>query len=259
QTTAFTYQGRLVDNGNLANTSYDMQFKLFDAVSGGTQIGSTLTFDGTGSNPPAVFVSNGIFTVTLDFGTCAPAPCFKGNPRFLELAVRLHGGGSYTTLSPRQQITSTPYAMKPANLTFNAPFDDGAGTTFAASNSFAGDSAGMNTTPDAIPTNGSGKLNTFFGAGAGKLNVGGHDNAFYGYQAGQANTTGASNAFFGKGAGLRPASGMDNTFIGFNADFSSSNPAGGNNTLVGANTSVSSGVSGSTAIGANASVTQSNS
>src|SRR5262244_1085985 len=75
QTTAFTYQGRLVDNGNLANTSYDMQFKLFDALSGGNQIGATLTFDGTGSNPPAVLVSNGIFTVTLDFGTCSPAPC----------------------------------------------------------------------------------------------------------------------------------------------------------------------------------------
>src|SRR6476620_6910765 len=67
QTTAFTYQGKLVDNGNLANAAYDMQFKLFDAATNGNQIGATLTYDGTGSNPPVVSVSNGIFAVNLDF------------------------------------------------------------------------------------------------------------------------------------------------------------------------------------------------
>ena len=259
QSTAFTYQGRLVDNGNLANTSYDMQFKLFDALINGNQIGTTLTFDGTGSNPPAVAVTNGIFTIALDFGNCSPSPCFNGNPRFLEVAVRLHGNGSYTTLSPRQQITATPYAMKPANLTFNGSYDDGTGTTFSASNSFAGDSAGVNTTPDPNPTTVTGKLNAFFGAGAGKANLGGNKNAFFGYQAGQSNTNGSSNAFFGYQAGFRHVGGFDNTFIGFNADFSTANPTGGNNTLLGANTSVSSGVNLGTAIGANATVTQSNS
>src|SRR5512138_979987 len=118
QTTAFTYQGKLVDNGNLANTSYDMQFKLFDAASNGNQIGATLTFDGTGSNPPAVAVSNGSFAVNLDFGTCPPSSsCFDGSPRFLEVAVKPHGSGSYTPLSPRQTITTTPYAMKSLNAT----------------------------------------------------------------------------------------------------------------------------------------------
>ena len=39
QTTAFTYQGRLTTGGNPANGSYDFQFKLFDALSDGAQIG----------------------------------------------------------------------------------------------------------------------------------------------------------------------------------------------------------------------------
>src|ERR1044071_3836405 len=71
QSTAFTYQGKLIDNGNPANAAYDMQFKLFDASVNGNQIGATLTFDGVGSNPPSVSVSNGIFTVSLDFGGAA--------------------------------------------------------------------------------------------------------------------------------------------------------------------------------------------
>ncbi len=59
----------------------------------------------------SVAVSNGIFTVTLDFGTNA----FPGANRFLEIGVRPSGGGSFTTLSPRQQISSTPYAIRTLN------------------------------------------------------------------------------------------------------------------------------------------------
>jgi D-arabinose 1-dehydrogenase-like Zn-dependent alcohol dehydrogenase len=42
QTTAFTYQGKLTDNG-AAQSAYQMQFALFDALVGGSQIGGTLT------------------------------------------------------------------------------------------------------------------------------------------------------------------------------------------------------------------------
>src|SRR5262245_28594602 len=108
QGTAFTYQGKLTDSGNLANGQYDFQFKLFDALAAGTQLGTTQTVS-------TVTVSNGIFTVTLDFGVCAS--CFNGAARFLEIAVRPTGGGSFTTLSPRQPITSTPYALKSQNAT----------------------------------------------------------------------------------------------------------------------------------------------
>src|SRR5262245_52080823 len=83
QTTAITYQGKLSDNGAPANSTYDLQFKLFDAIAGGAQIGATLT-------KTTVQVTNGVFTVQLDFGVNA----FSGADRFLEIGVRPTGGGS---------------------------------------------------------------------------------------------------------------------------------------------------------------------
>ena len=106
QTSVFTYQGRLSDGGTPANGSYDLQFALFDSASAGTQIGSKQT----AANVP---VSAGVFTVPLDFGAAA----LPGADRFLEISVRLAGGGAFTTLSSRQQITSTPYAVRSANAT----------------------------------------------------------------------------------------------------------------------------------------------
>ena len=106
QTTAFNYQGRLTDGGNPANGSFQMQFKLFDALSGGSQIGSTL-------NDVAVTVTSGTFSARLDFG----APPFSGANRWLEIAVRRNSGESYVTLSPREQITSSPYAIKTLSAT----------------------------------------------------------------------------------------------------------------------------------------------
>ena len=101
QTTSFVYQGRLSDGGTAANGNYDLQFALFDNASGGLQVGSTQTLN-------TVAVSNGVFTVGLDFGPNA----FNGANRFLEISARLSGGGSFTLLTPRQQITSTPYAVR---------------------------------------------------------------------------------------------------------------------------------------------------
>jgi hypothetical protein len=108
QTTAFTYQGKLTNSGNLANGNYDLQFKLFDAVTvgTGTQQGSTVTV----SN---VSVTSGIFTMALDFGVCSS--CFNGAARFLEIAVKPTSSSTFTTLAPRQPITSTPYAFKSQN------------------------------------------------------------------------------------------------------------------------------------------------
>src|SRR5438477_298062 len=53
---AFTYQGRLLDGGVApANSTYDLQFTLFDQSSGGIQIAGPITLD----NVPVV---NGLFT-----------------------------------------------------------------------------------------------------------------------------------------------------------------------------------------------------
>lgn len=101
QTTAFTYQGRLTDASAAANGTYDLRFALYDAAANGNQIGSTQTASG-------VTITNGAFTVALDFG----APAFDGSERFLEIAIKRPAEASYTTLAPRQQITSVPYAIR---------------------------------------------------------------------------------------------------------------------------------------------------
>ncbi|HXF68556.1 MAG TPA: hypothetical protein VNK89_02010, partial [Thermoflexus sp.] len=100
--TAFTYQGQLKSGGSPVNGNCDFQFSLWDAASGGTQVGTTQTRTG-------VAVSGGYFTIPdLDFG----AGAFQGDARWLEVAVRCPaGGGSYTTLSPRQALTAAPYAL----------------------------------------------------------------------------------------------------------------------------------------------------
>jgi hypothetical protein len=106
QTTAFTYQGKLASNGTPVNGNYDFEFRLFDALSSGAQQGSTLTLTN-------VAVVNGIFSVQLDFPACPT--CFSGAARFLDISVRANGGGAFTQLSPRQQVTSNPYAIKSLN------------------------------------------------------------------------------------------------------------------------------------------------
>ena len=100
QVTAFTYQGSLNNNGSPATGLFDLTFTLFDTNTAGNVIAGPLTNSLTG-------VTNGLFVVTLDFGS---AP-FNGNARWLEIGVRTSGGGLFSTLSPRQELTPTPYAV----------------------------------------------------------------------------------------------------------------------------------------------------
>jgi hypothetical protein len=93
QTPSLTYQGRLTDSSLPANGTYDMQFALYDAVTGTGQIGSTI-------NNATVQVTGGIFTVTLDFGVDA----FPGEDRFLEIRVRQASSPNpHSVLNPRQR------------------------------------------------------------------------------------------------------------------------------------------------------------
>jgi hypothetical protein len=106
QPTAFTYQGRLHNAANPATGTYDFQFTLFDSNNQPTGIvAGPLTVS-------AISVKDGLFTTTLDFG----ANVFNGPNRWLQIAVRPEGG-AFSTLTPRQPITSVPYAafaMTPA-------------------------------------------------------------------------------------------------------------------------------------------------
>ncbi len=99
--TAFTYQGQLKQSGGPLNNTADFEFRLFNAPTGGVQLGST--------NPVNnVNIVDGLFTASLNFGT----PAFNGDQRFLQIAVRSPAGsGTFTTLSPRQPMTAVPYAL----------------------------------------------------------------------------------------------------------------------------------------------------
>ncbi len=106
QTPEFVYQGQIQDGGVPANGNHDFEFYLFDQLAGGTQIGTMVPRN-------AVAVANGVFTVNLDFG----ATSFPGANRFLEMRVRVSGGGAFTTMVPRMQILSTPYSTRALNAT----------------------------------------------------------------------------------------------------------------------------------------------
>jgi hypothetical protein len=107
QSSAFTYQGQLISNSIPATGQFDLRFALFNDLSAGSQIGAPLTNSPTG-------VTNGLFLVTLDFGSSV----FDGGQRWLEIGVRTNGSTNvFTTLAPRQLLTATPYAVRAANYT----------------------------------------------------------------------------------------------------------------------------------------------
>ena len=96
--TAFTYQGHLEDGSGAVTAACDFEFSLWDAAALGNQVGTTQTVLGQA-------VSNGLFTVQLDFGQDA----FDGDARWMEISVRHPAGsGSYTLLTQRQEWTPAP-------------------------------------------------------------------------------------------------------------------------------------------------------
>ena len=104
---AFTYQGRLNDSGTPANGHYEFWFKVYNDPTSGTQQGVTVT-------PAALPVSNGLFTVTMDFGPGV----FTGGPRWLEINVHNSTnapGVGWVWLTPRQPLTPAPYALYAPN------------------------------------------------------------------------------------------------------------------------------------------------
>src|SRR5208282_5455720 len=93
------YQGQLNSGNAPATGAYDFRFRIFDVNS--NLVAGPLT------NAPAG-VTNGLFTVTLDFGPGG----FNGSVLSLEIGVRTNGSTSaYTVLSPWQTLTPVPYAM----------------------------------------------------------------------------------------------------------------------------------------------------
>ena len=101
QSTAFTYQGKLSDNGTPATGTYEMRFRLFNQSENGFEFGTPKII-------PNIAVTNGVFTVTIDVGDWT----FDQNDRFMEIAVRPQGNPNpFTVLAPLQQITLAPKAI----------------------------------------------------------------------------------------------------------------------------------------------------
>jgi hypothetical protein len=158
QTTAFTYQGSLDDNGSPANGLYDLRFEIFDAETNGFSHGAVTN--------AAVPVAGGIFTVTADFG----ASVFDGGDRWLEIGAVTNGGGAFTTLLPRQLLSSTPYAIRAAQT-------DAAGLsgTISSNNIAAGSITSVMLADGAVGTDqlapGTQFNGTFTGDGSGLIDL----------------------------------------------------------------------------------------
>jgi hypothetical protein len=98
-TNTFTYQGRLLSSGLASDGFFDLRFSVHDSASGGNTVAGPVTNFAT-------LISNGLFTTVISL-TNAP---FNGDSRWLEVSVRSNAGGVFTSLSPRQRFTESPYA-----------------------------------------------------------------------------------------------------------------------------------------------------
>ena len=179
QGTAFTYQGCLNNGVNPVTGSYDLAFSLYGTNTGGSSIAGPVTNSATG-------VTNGLFTTAIDFGP----DVFAGGSNWLAIAVRTNGTGGFTTLTPRQQVMPTPYAVYSAN----------AGSAVTATTATTANSAGSVSAGNIVGTiqiaqlsagvitNGASGVNlagSFSGNGAGVTNVSlgslnGNDNISWG-------------------------------------------------------------------------------
>ncbi len=95
----FTYQGEIEKSGAPFTGDCELRFGIFDAPSGGSQTGSTQTASAN--------VVAGLFSVLVNANGA-----FDGTTRYLQVAARCPSGtGSFVDLSPRQQLTASPYAF----------------------------------------------------------------------------------------------------------------------------------------------------
>jgi hypothetical protein len=97
------YQGKIEIDGEAYTGNKSFNFKIFDALTLGTEIWD--------SGPVSLDVSNGVFSATLEGGTPTLSTATFSGERWLEIAV----GG--VTLTPREEIVPPPFAMVAAGVT----------------------------------------------------------------------------------------------------------------------------------------------
>ncbi len=109
--TTFTYQGRLLKDGSyVTGITCNFQFGLYNNSSGGTPLG-------TGIQSLASPVSDGYFTVDLNFGITITGTFY------LETAVQCPGDTAFNTLAPRVTLHPAPYAAYAQNVSWNGITD----------------------------------------------------------------------------------------------------------------------------------------
>jgi len=166
--TAFTYQGRLEQNGVPVNQDYCFVARLFESIAGGDPIGPTL-------NVEHVDVVNGFFTLELDFGQ----QFATDGDRYLDLQVMDDDDSLDTSglvqLAPRQRITATPLALHAlrANIAEQA---ESAGLAEHAGLADLANAAHRLDAPDGLPTSAvfvdnNGKIGVGTTAPAARLDV----------------------------------------------------------------------------------------
>ena len=127
---SFAYQGELAQSGTPIDGTVNLRFSLWDAASGGTQIGASQIVSG-------VTATKGLFTAEVNAGDEFGPLAFNGQARWLQVEVCTDAGCSGTTvLDPRQAVTGAPYALGPwqtngANLGYTGG-SVGIGTTTPA-------------------------------------------------------------------------------------------------------------------------------
>ena len=98
-----SYQGLLTDSGGApVNGTASFVFQIFAAASGGSSLWT--------ETQPSVQVVDGVYTVELGSVTPFPPALFDGSERYL--AVTANG----ELMTPRQRMTSVPYALSAARV-----------------------------------------------------------------------------------------------------------------------------------------------
>jgi hypothetical protein len=235
--TKFTYQGRIAQAGTGVTGPVDFEFALYDDPNAGTQVGPTIQRD----DVPA---SDGLFTTDLDFGDV-----FNGQKLWLEIRVsRDYPTEPYTTLTPRQELTPTPYAMWA---------DDAGNAAFAADSDLldGNDSSAFSLTGHThTASQVTGIPNGFVVFGAADTSLTGESDFTYNSATNNLSISGNMNVGgvyqINNGTVLRVSDANNNTFVGLSGNGTTT---GTNNTAVGdtALVAVTNGAS-NTAVGASA-------
>ncbi|HVF46556.1 MAG TPA: tail fiber domain-containing protein [Pyrinomonadaceae bacterium] len=260
QTTLFKFETKLPNEVTPATDVYQMEFKLFDAAAGGTQVGATNVVG-------AVDVQNRSFSVWLDFGAAA----FSGPDRYIEISYRRNSTQPFATVPTRERVLSVPYAIRALNatsadsitgvdlsdfvLTTDPRLSDDRDPLPGSGHYIQNRTSQQPTSNFSISGNGraAGTLtgnivsattqfnigslhmlsgsssNVFAGVGAGDVTTG-INNSFFGRIAGQVNTSGTSNSFFGSFSGRSNTTGSNNSYFGF---FAGENATGSDNAAFG--------------------------